>query len=128
MVEMKRVSNAGIGRGKQLESRRTGISTWVRKRVLTLNRYAHSVERSISTSPPAACTKLTMTPLMGGAGCPGRAGGITAAAARRAYPSTDRGRSKLMTRGVQGMSGGFGLTSKHTRKRGPEPGFDMRHC
>ena len=30
---------------------------------LTLNRYAHSVERSISTSPPAAWTKLTMTPL-----------------------------------------------------------------
>jgi hypothetical protein len=52
----------------------------------------------------------------------------TAAAARWAYPSTDLGRSKLITSGAQGTSGGLTWTSNITRNRGPAPDGDERHC
>ena len=54
--------------------------------------------------------------------------GGTATAALCAYDSTERGRSKLMTRGDQGNSGGLIITSKRTRNRGPEEVVDVRHC
>jgi hypothetical protein len=54
--------------------------------------------------------------------------GGTAAAALCAYDSTERGRSKLITSGEKGNSGGFMTTSNRTRNRGPELDEDVRHC